>query len=398
MTAQRSAGLARLAVLAWAVWGLGLVLLVGGLVLGAIDDPVARWESVAAGFTQGAAFVAIGAVGLLLSVRRPGNAIGWIYLGSWVGMTAIVWIGSYAKWATVTHPGGFAGTPAVWLNNWLWVPVIGTLLTFPFLLFPNGHLLTRRWRPVAWAAGVVTVLWSIAFAFEGEDYSDALGRSADHPYTPDHWVGFFNTGKNVLALVFLTVLVGSVASLVLRFRRSGPLERAQIKWLMLAGALSVAFTTLPVDHGTGNWVDVVAGLVWALLPISVGVAILRYRLYDIDRFISRTTSYVLVIGVLFLVYVSVVTAVGQLLPKSSDLAVAAATLAAAALFRPVLSRVKSVVDRRFNRSRYDAQHTVDAFAARLRDGVDPDLVATDLLDVVEGTVEPTSASLWMRTP
>ena len=277
--------------LAWSLWFVGMVLFVGGLVWGAIDDPVARWESVAAGVTQGAAFVAIGAVGLLLSIRRPGNAIGWIYLGCWVGMAAIVWVGTYGKWATVTHPGGFGGTPAVWLNNWLWVPVIGTLLTFPFLLFPDGHLLTRRWRPVAWAAGVVTVLWSIAFAFEGEDYSDALGRSAPQPYTPD-LLGRILQYREERAGAGFPCRVGGFGCVA---RPTVPAEWAAgartDQVADVGGCASAVFTALPVDHGTGNWVDVLAGLVWALLPISVGVAILRYRLYDIDRFISRTTSY-----------------------------------------------------------------------------------------------------------
>ncbi len=388
----------RLAWLAWILWVVGLVLFVVGLVWRAIDDPVTRWQSVAAGVTQGAAFVAMGAVGLLLSIRRPANAIGWIYLGGWVGMAATVWVETYGKWATVTHPGGFAGTLVVWLNNWLWVPVLGTLLTFPFLLFPDGHLLTRRWRPVAWASGVTIVLWSIAFAFQGADYSDGLGRPAPQPYTPDRWVEFFDTGKNVLAFGFLAVMVGSVGSLVLRFRRSGPRERAQIKWLILAGAASAVFLMLPVDHGTGDWVDILGGLVWALLPISVGIAILRYRLYEIDRIISRTVSYAAVIAILVGVYLAIVGSLSLVLPENGAPAVAAATLAAAALFRPLLTMVKVHVDRRFNRSRYDAQHTMDAFAGRLRDGHDPDQVATDLLAVVVEAVEPSSASLWVRTP
>ncbi len=388
----------RLAWLAWILWSVGLVLFMVGLVWRAIDDPVTRWESVAGGVTQGAAFFAMGAVGLLLSIRRPTNAIGWIYLGCWVGMAATVSVETYGKWATVTHPGGFAGTPVVWLNNWLWVPVLGTLLTFPFLLFPDGHLLTRRWRPVAWASGLTIVLWSIAFAFEGADYSDGLGRPAPQPYTPDRWVEFFNTGKNVLAFVFLAVMVGSVVSLVLRFRRSGPRERAQIKWLILAGAASAVFLMLPFDHGTGNWVDILGGLVWALLPISVGVAILRYRLYEIDRIISRTVAYAAVIVMIVGVYFVVVGSLSLVLPETGAPAVAAATLAAAALFRPLLSRAKVAVDRRFNRSRYDARVTADEFAQRLREGSDTDAVGADLVASVSLAVEPSRISLWVRQP
>ncbi|HVQ89131.1 MAG TPA: hypothetical protein VMT88_13230 [Actinomycetes bacterium] len=383
--------------MAWSIWVVGALLYIGGIVLGALDNEAMDWQHDAAAVTQSFAFLAIGAVGLLLSIRRPANSIGWIYLATWLGVTLIVWVGAYATWATVTHPGGVGGTPAVWLNNWLWVPVTGVLFVYQFLLFPDGHLLNPRWKPVAWAGGIVTAVWSVMFAFEGADYTDASGDSATNPYTPTSVVEFFNVGRNVLALAFLVVLVLSVTSLVLRFRRSAALERAQIKWLMLAGFAFGLFFALPADHGTGNWVDILAGFVWALLPVTVGLAILRYRLYDIDRIISRTATYLVVTGILLLVYVAVVTAVSQIVPDSSDLAVAAATLAAAAVFSPVATRVRRAVDRRFNRARYDAEHTIDAFAARLSGGMDPGLVTADLLAVVDGTLEPAQTGLWVRT-
>ena len=160
------------------------------------------------------------------------------------------------------------------------------------------------------------------------------------------------------------------------------MERAQIKWLILAGAVSVAFLSLPGDHGGGTWIDAFAGLVAALLPICVGIAILRYRLYEIDRIISRTVSYALVIGVISVVYLTIVTSLSQALPESNALVVAAATLVAAMLFRPLLSRVKGVVDRKFNRTRYDADRAAEEFAARLRDGIDPDALTIDLVDSV----------------
>jgi hypothetical protein len=352
---------------------------------------------VAVAVSQGVAFAAIGAVGLLLATRVPLNAIGWLYLAAWMVLALGVFAEEYGRWATVVHADGFAGTFTVWLTNWLFVPALGLLLTYPLLLFPDGHLPSPRWRWVGWATGVVTVSWCIAFAYSGADYADAAGRDALNPYTPQRLVGLFDLGKIALAILFISLVGCSVASLVVRFRRSGPLERAQIKWLMLAGAAAATFLALPVDHGTGNWVDVLLGFVLALLPISVGVAILRYRLYDIDRIISRTASYALVTGLLLAVYFVIVTSVTTLLPQSTNaFAVAAATLTAAAAFRPLLDRVQKAVDRRFDRARYDGQRTVDVFAARLRDEVDAERVSDDLLTLVRDTVQPTGVGLWLR--
>jgi peptidoglycan/LPS O-acetylase OafA/YrhL len=185
---------------------------------------------------------------------------------------------------------------------------------------------------------------------------------------------------------------------VVRFRRGSELERAQLKWLILAGVASVVFLMLPFDHGNGDWVDILGGLVWALLPISVGVAILRYRLYEIDRIISRTVTYTAVIVMIVAVYFVVVGSISVLLPEAGAPAVAAATLAAAALFRPLLSRVKVAVDRRFNRSRYDARIAADEFAQRVRDDTDTDGVEADLVSSVTRAMEPSLVSLWVRHP
>ena len=380
------------------LWALGLTAYLASGWLGFLNTPTVGWAEVFATLAQGFAMVGVGVVGWLIASRRPQNPIGWIYLGCWLGGGALALANTYGRWATVTRPGAPVGETAVWLINWAWVPVIGTLETYPLLLFPDGHLPTPRWRIVAWATGAVVVLWSVSFAFAGADYSDAQSRSADNPYTSDSIVAFFDVGKIVLAVAFVVLVAAIVASLVIRFRRGDDLERAQLKWLILAGAASVLFLMLPVDHGNGDWVDILGGLVWALLPISVGIAILRYRLYEIDRIISRTVTYTAVVAILVGVYLAIVGSLSVVLPENGAPAVAAATLAAAALFRPLLSLVKVRVDRRFNRSRYDAQHTMDAFAVRLRDGHDPDQVATDLLAVVVDAVEPSSASLWVRTP
>src|SRR5204863_2576330 len=160
--------------------------------------------------------------------------------------------GEYGRWATVTHPGAPAGTLAVWLGNWMWVPMFGTLLTFPFLLFPDGHLPSRRWRPVVWAAAALIVLWSVAFALEGQDYTDALNRPAPNPYAIASLTPFFDAARLVLGLAFILLVALSVASLVVRFRRGGRDEREQIKWLIFAGAVTTLFVALPVNHGSGG--------------------------------------------------------------------------------------------------------------------------------------------------
>jgi len=380
------------------LWALGLTAYLASGWLGFLNTPTVGWAEVFATLAQGFAMVGVGVVGWLIASRRPQNPIGWIYLGCWLGGGALALANTYGRWATVTRPGAPVGETAVWLMNWAFVPVIGTLVTYPLLLFPDGHLPTPRWRKVAWATGAVIVLWSVSFALSGADYTDAQSRSAANPYTSDSIVGFFDISKVVLAVTFVALVIAMVVSLVVRFRRGSELERAQLKWLILAGVASVLFLMLPSDHGNGDWVDILGGLVWALLPISVGIAILRYRLYEIDRIISRTVTYTAVIVILVGVYLAIVGSLSVVLPENGAPAVAAATLAAAALFRPLLSLVKVRVDRRFNRSRYDARITADEFAQRVRDGSDTDAVEADLVSSVTRAMEPSQVSLWIRQP
>jgi peptidoglycan/LPS O-acetylase OafA/YrhL len=184
-----------------------------------------------------------------------------------------------------------------------------------------------------------------------------------------------------------------VFSVALRWRRSSGIERLQLRWF-LAAVVAVAIGFLLTFHNSGA--NAAFGFTVSLIPIACGVAILRYRLYDIDRIISRAASYAIVTGVLLVTYALVVTSVTRLMPDASTLAVAAATLSAAALARPLYRRVQQAVDRRFNRARYDAQHTVDDFGARLRHEVDTDLVAGDLLGVVRLTLQPAGVALWLR--
>jgi hypothetical protein len=390
---------ARGKLLARGVWLGGAAILLLALVLERVGTTGIERMSLLVGLSQGVALLAVGLVGLLVASRQPGNAIGWLYLAFWVLIALMSLASGYGHWATVVHAGAPGGTLAVWLYGWLWVPALAVLLSFPFLLFPDGRLLSPRWRLVAWWTAVAATVWSLGSAFEGNDYTDAAGHAAANPYTPPGLVPVANVLPNVGAAMFISAFLLCLASLVLRFRRSSGVERAQTKWLLFAGTITLGFLLLPGNHGADGWIDVGMGFVLALIPLAVCVAILRYRLYDIDRLISRTTSYAVVTGLLVLTYLSVVTVVSTLLPQSSSsLAVAAATLTAAALARPVLRRVQGAVDRRFNRARFDAQRTVEAFGGRLRNQVELSAVASDLVEAVERSLAPASAALWIRGP
>ena len=374
---------------AWGLWALGVLLLVVGLLLGGGGS---SWAVTVA---QGFAFVSMGAVGAVVLSRSEARTIGWIYLGCFLGMAVFTCTSAYAAWGA--GRGAPAATVGVWLGNWGWVPVFGVLVPYSLLLFPDGHLPSRRWRPVGWAAGVVVVLWAAAFALQGADYTDLSGRHVPNPYSTPTLVAVADPARVVLSFLWVALAGVGVASLVVRYRRGDETLRAQVRWLILSGAVIVSWFALPLDHGNGGWGDVVMGLVLTLLPISVGIAITRYHLYDIDRILSRTASYAIVTGALVALYVVVVTTLPRLVPAtSSSLAVAVATLGAAAAFRPLLGRVRAAVDRRFDRSRYDARRTVESFGARLRDEVDPAAVTADLLATVRLTMQPAAVVLVLN--
>ena len=371
---------------AWGLWLLGMALLVGSMVVG--KGGGSPWL---VNVSQGAAFAAIGTVGVVVLTRSSARTIGWIYLGSFVGMALGGCATAYSLWAHSRYAAG--GTAAEWVSQWEWVPVFGVLLPFSLLLFPDGHLPSRRWRWVGRLTAAVVVLWTLAFAFEGAQYTDATGRHVPNPYTTPALQSVANVAQLVLGFLFLALVAIAVAALVTRYRHGDETLRHQVRWLIPSGVLVVGWLALPFDHGNGTWVDLVGGLVLATLPASVGIAITRYRLYDIDRIISRSASYAVVTGVLVVLYAVLVTAAPRLLPVSSSFAVAGATLAAAAAFRPLLRRVRTVVDRRFDRAHYDARLTVETFGARLRDQVDPAAVTADLLETVRQTMQPVALAL-----
>jgi hypothetical protein len=387
---------------AWVAWGL--------LVLGGVGNAAGLVLSVANGsFRQDlgdalilrAVFAAFLVVGCLILVRRPGNVIGWIFTA--VGLLTMTGglVEPYAKYAYVTHPGSLpAPLVADWIDGWIWDPTIVFTLVFPLLLFPTGRPLSPHWRPVVWVAAATTVVYAVLGAFSPTlELPD--GRTVANPIGV---AGVGNVDENMLgdlldALILLS-LVAAVCSLVIRFRRSHGVERQQLKWFTYAAGALVLLVPFGIfllpSLGNLPFVVVIA------LPIAVGIAILRYRLYDIDRLINRTLVYGMLTALLGCVYAGVVLILGQLFggigAEPPSWAVAGATLAAAALFQPARRRIQQAVDRRFNRRRYNTTKTIEAFTARLRDEIDLDTLSAELLAVVNQTMEPTRASLWLRPP
>jgi hypothetical protein len=390
--------------LARGLWSLLVALLLVGCVLAIVSFRTIGSSYTLSVLALGLPALAVGSVGLLIATRRTDNAIGWIYLGCGLWISLAIANYGYTGWATVVSPGSFGGTASEWFGSWPWAPLLAVFLTFPFLLFPDGHLLNARWRPVAWGAGVVTVIWTLSVAFSSTNYTDVTGRPKQNPYTPETLRDLFDALGYVALGFFLVTLGLSVWSLVLRFRRGGYRERSQIKWLILAGLVSALFMVQSLLTEWTSSDTVLLAVVLSLLPLACGVAILRYHLYDIDRIIGRTTAYALVTAVLLAVYAAVVTSLTTLVPESGSTgqadswAVAVATLVAAGLFRPVLRWARRLVDRRFNREQFDAERAVEAFAVRLRDEVESGQVRADLLAVLRTTVQPASTAVWLREP
>jgi hypothetical protein len=347
-----------------------------------------------------AALLAFAVVGGLVASRQPRNPVGWQLLAIGVFMTAGLLGESYARYALITAPGSLpGGLYGPWLPRWTYAPIVAILVIFLPLYFPTGRLLSPRWRPVVWCG-----IGFLAFAVAG----NALWPGPEPPlpglapmpnpvvYLPQA-KPMFQLFRNLAAVCVFPGVAGAIAALVVRFRRSHGIERQQLKWFTYAAALA------PLPFLAHDFAPSISGLLLTLIlplvPISIGVAVLRYRLYEIDRILNRTLVYGLLTVVLGLGYAAgslvFVLVAGPGADPPSGL-VAAATLAAAAIFRPARRRIQAAVDRRFNRRRYNAAQTIQAFSTRLRDQVDLDTLSTELLAVVDQTMEPTRVSVWLR--
>jgi hypothetical protein len=402
---------------AWSSWAVSLILGLFSVVLLVLTraTPIPRGavpRSVNAGW--GLLLLAILAtMGALIVARRPANLTGWSFVAAGLGLAFSAFATEYAIYALLTDPGALPGGAwLAWIPLWLTIPAIYSAFAALVLLFPTGRLLSPRWRPVAWLvvgwiAGVtVGNFTSPPDSYLGVEAPVRLGGAAGQIMT---------TIGNLAWPLGNLAIPAAAASLVVRFRRSRGEERQQLKWLAYAaailgvGVLGIGLLALLNQLGwvrpqSTRPVAVVLGGVAILgvtaLPVTAGIAILKYRLYEIDRIINRTLVYGLLTALLAAVYAGLVLSIGQLSggigTEPPSWAVAGATLAVAALFQPARRRIQQVVDRRFNRRRHDAARTIEAFSARLREHVDLDTLSAELLTVVDQTMQPTRVSMWLR--
>jgi len=341
--------------------------------------------------------VAFTIVGAAIALRQPRNAVGWIFLVS--GAFAPFLDGAYAQYALAEKRGGLPGGEwAAWLLELALCISIAPMATYLLLVFPDGRPPSPRWRPVAWYTLSALAMYAaaVAFVFPSIGHIQELGNPASLGLPID----LDESGRRSLAVIFLgpaAILCG--AAFVHRFRSSRGVERQQLKWMAYAATIVVVGNVfLPVTFGRKP-LEIANQFSFLGIAVAAAVAILRYRLYDIDVLIKKTLVYGSLSVMLGLVYVSTVLASQQVLSgltAGSDIAVAGSTLLVVALFQPIRTRVQEVVDRRFYRARYDAARTIDAFSARLRSDVDLDSVRADLIAAIHDTVHPAHASVWLR--
>jgi len=405
--------------LAWSLAGLSVAMFVASVALWVLARSAPVPSSWGANLSIGGLldfvpFLAFPLVGALIASRRPHNPIGWICLTDgllwmFLGMSDYYSFYGVAQPGSLPFPVGLAG-----LNHWMWVPTVGLVGTYLLLLFPDGKLPSRRWRPLGWLSGVVIVLLSFGVMLSPEPLENLGGIRNPFGLEVQAWVA--DAGWIVLPLLPLCMLA-SAASLVLRYRRSRGEEREQIKWIAFAASVvgllyliaMVASVIFPSETwfaaGSPLWLDLLeyaALLSFTGLPIAVGFAVLKYRLYDIDVVINRTLVYGSLTATLALVYFGGVTTTQAMFrvltgqEQQPQLAVVVSTLVIAALFNPLRRRIQSFIDRRFYRRKYDARKTVEAFSGKLRNETDLEALNNELVGVVGETMQPAHVSLWLR--
>jgi hypothetical protein len=349
------------------------------------------------GMVTGAAYPI---VGWIIASRRPGNSIGWVFLAIGLSQSVDVFASVYANYGLIVAPGVLPFADLLsWIAVWAWAPGFTLLVTLSVLLFPDGHLPSPRWRPVLWASVLVMGLLLLPVAIATWPYRGvALLGDIQATLGPAIETARVLQSAGIVASPVVALL--SIAGMVVRFRRSGPTERQQLKWFTFAAIPEVAFIVSSGFLTIPPIVSVVASVLIApLLPIAATVAILRYHLFEIDRLVSRTVSYAAVTGLLVATYaVTILVIQGPLgaLTGGDTISVAVSTLAVAALFQPVRGRVQRIVDRNFNRARYDAERITVAFSERLRDEVDLRALASELDSTVRRAIGPSSVGVWLR--
>jgi hypothetical protein len=385
---------------AWLLFAATLACLLGGLVVTlAVVRPLTT-EVIVNGAVDGSSWLLFATIGLVLTLRRPANPIGWLYAAAGLVWSAYIpidpWVDQLQRSGRPVPP---AGRYLALIGENFWAIGIVLAIILPLLLLPDGRLRSPRWRLVVVAAVAGTAVLVVGSCLDPAPMTQTLEPLAK-PFALRGWAGTVAAVASWTGFGILFACVPAAAlCTVLRFRDSRGVERQQLRWVAFGAAASVVGPLLAIGLAALGVLPSADAFSWPLLlsvPLAIAVAVLRYRLWDLDRLISRTVAYTLVTALLLIPYLLILPAAGRLAAGSGSLAVAAATLVAAAAFSPLRRRVQSLVDRRFNRRRYDAARTVDAFAARLRDQVDLDALHAELLGVVEQTMQPTRASLWLR--
>jgi hypothetical protein len=393
--------------LAWSLVALSVALLLGGIALALVTRSTVP-DLPFGGETEDGSVVAdlvtlltFSVVGAIIASRHPRNTLGWLFcsVGVTIGLNSFV--GDYAEfWLASGFGMSSLGETAAWLSSWLWILLVYFPTSLLLLLFPDGRLPSPRWRPVAWGVALGTAGGVVGNALKAGPLVDfpqiANPYGVDGPFV---WV--LGVAGSIVAA---GSMVASAVSLIVRMRRAGSEQRQQIKWLAYGGAMVVG--TIFVGSLVILWSVPVSIVIMSVallgLPVFTGIAIVRYRLYDIDLLINRTLVYGSLTLMLALVYFGGVTATQALIQtltgqqKLPQLAVVVSTLVIAALFNPLRHRIQSFIDRRFYRSKYDAATTLDTFSARLRAETDLTTLSEELVGVVRETMQPEHVSLWLR--
>jgi len=396
--------------LAWSLVTLSVVLLVGGIALArtagsgaAVELTYGSEAELDSAVLNLATVLTFSVVGAIIASRHPRNAIGWIFcgMGLVVGLNVLAH-GYVESWLASGSGMRSLALTAAWFGSWAWILLVYVPTSFMLLLFPDGRLPSPRWRPVAWCA----VFGSIGFVVGVATEAGPLG---DFPQIANPY-GFDSPVLGVVAIAAGIVtggsMVASAVSVIVRMRRAGSVERQQIKWLAYGGAMVVG--AIFVGGGIAIWkgdfgIGVIA-IALLGLPIFTGVAMARYRLYDIDIVINRTLVYGSLTGILALVYFGGVTATQAIFQAFTgqgefpQLAIVASTLVIAALFNPLRKRIQSFIDRRFYRRKFDAAKTLAAYSTKLRDETDLEALNSELVGVVRETMQPAHVLLWLRPP
>ncbi len=351
---------------------------------------------------MGLAFMSFPAVGALIASRDRGGGFGWLLMGIGGGAAVLVASSGYAAWAIPLGHHDPLALLTAWIYQWLWFPLVASVATFLFLLFPTGTYPSPRWRWVGRATMLLLVLITVPNMVEDRLEGEGTAGTGDR-FSIDNPIGvsFLTDAEEQLDVLFVglfPLVILSITSLVFRYRGGDSVQRQQMKWVGIAAILFGAAVTVGEVLGLA---ETLFPVLLMMLPSSMAIAIFRYRLYDVDLIINKTLVYGLLSALLATAYLTIIVLLQRLLgdvTEQNDFAVAGSTLAVAALFRPLRAHVQAFIDRRFYRRKYNARLTLESFSSRLRDDVDLDHLAQDLTSVVRETMQPAHVSVWLRRP